>query len=101
MCQVTLPHSGHFIKRFGLPLAFHRTPPHSHTERSCPHGHLIFQAIESRRMSSAQDLGRMAVRILCESDIGYCAIFLSLHIPKRLLHFAMGWEPMVLTGNKA
>jgi hypothetical protein len=62
-CHPAFPHTGQFTCRFGVPAAFHRTPPISQTERSCPHdGHFTTHARDSASMLCAHLAGNTAAK---------------------------------------
>lgn len=67
--QLFTPQAGHVVKLDEFPVAFHRMPPMSHTERSCPHAQCATQDRESASMLRAQLSGKMAVRNFCRPDI--------------------------------
>jgi hypothetical protein len=53
---------GHFKSRRGLPAAFQRTPPRSHTEQAWQHGQVYIHSRDSASIDFAEALGSTAIK---------------------------------------
>lgn len=63
--QPYFPHKEQHLYFLGLPAAFQRMPPRSHTDTLCPQEQVTFHFLDSSSMLLAHDFGTSDVMISC------------------------------------